>query len=188
MKYVVTLLLVFLSFACPLHAQNGLYAPIPGAGFDIHARPPIEQTGPTVMIDEYAPLPSMTEIEYSPRPWLEAKQCLAENGVPFDPNMDPPPLFVVDSTALRLAVRDFTLDSLDHKDNGFSQVTEAYTMQHSHRVVVVARYAHNIPLLRHEAIHWILWHASWNRQNETFGHPPEWFVPCDQYYDERHQK
>lgn len=183
--YVFLLAILLTLFAVPARAQNGLYTPEATPGFDTYARPPIEQDGPTAMIDEYAPLPPMTQIEYSARAWLEAKQCLAKNAVPFDPEMAPPPLFVVDSSARRLAVRDFTLDSLDKKANGFSQVTEAYTMQHSHRVVVVARYAHNIPLLRHEAIHWILWHASWDRQDETFGHPPEWFGPCDRYYDER---
>jgi len=136
------------------------------------------------MIDEAA-LPAMDSIEYSPRPWLEALQCLAENGVPVDSSAGPPPLYVVDSTMKRIQVRDLTLDSLDHRERGFSDPTEAYTLQHTHRVIVVARYAHNIPLLRHEAIHWILWHAKWDRQDETFGHPPEWFGPCDRYYDER---
>jgi hypothetical protein len=182
MRFALLALLALLA-AAPLQAQTGLLSPLSAPGFPIHQRPGIDLDGPVAMIDEDS-LQPMTQIEYPARAWLEAEFCLEQQGVPVDFQAPQPPLFVVDSLAAAIRVHDITLDSLDGP-SGFSYPTDAYTLAHSGRVIVVKRYAHNIPLLRHEAIHWILWHAKWSRQGETYGHPPEYFIPCDRYYEER---
>ena len=49
----------------------------------------------------------------------------------------------------------------------------------SNALVVVKRYRENVPVLRHEALQLILW-----RSLKLYGHPEEFFMPCDKAYPE----
>jgi len=85
--------------------------------------------------------------------------------------------------ARTMRVRDMTLDSLNYASDStfagthFSAPTVAYSLVRSNALLVVERYRANVPVLRHEALHFIIW-----RSLRLYGHPEEFFMPCDKAY------
>ena len=64
-------------------------------------------------------------------------------------------------------------------DTLLSAPTVAYSLVRSNALLVVERYRENVPVLRHEALHFIIWRAF-----KRYGHPEEFFMPCDKAYSE----
>ena len=148
----------------------------------VYDRPMADMLGsatlPMMLIDE-STLPSglFDTVPFPGEPWEEAKACVAKVSGSRGSVGEPPSILVV-PVARTLRVRDMTLDSLNHESH-FSAPTVAYSLVRSNALVVVERYRGNLPLLRHEAIHFILW-----RLLKLYGHPDEYFMPCDKAYPE----
>ena len=155
----------------------------------VYDRPMVDMLGsttlPMMLIDEnrLAGGPFVT-MPFPDKPWEEAKACveaLSKGFVPA-PVGDAPRMLVV-PVARTIRVRDMTLDSLDYASDStftgthFSAPTVAYSLVRSNALVVVERYRENVPVLRHEALHFILW-----RTLQLYGHPEEFFMPCDKAY------
>lgn len=136
---------------------------------------------PLLAIDEGTMNPAAFKVQVFPlKPWNEAQACLALQGVPID-TMPLPALLVVPPIVNSIRLTDVTGDSLNHGSQGFSAPTVGYTFVHSNAIVIVARYEAHDTLLRHEAIHKILWDTL-----RLFGHTVEinekYFRPCDREY------
>lgn len=157
------------------------------------ARPALFMTfssAPMMLIDEreleaqlYQTLP------FPAKAWNEAVRCVATvaeaRGLKLKlPIGDPPPMLIV-PVARTIRVVDMTLDSLLYAEDSvrveshYLSPTIAYALVHTNAVLVVERYQANIPVLRHEAIHFIIW-----RSLQMYGHPDEFFYPCDKAYTE----
>lgn len=136
----------------------------------------VSRDAPLVEVSEYRLDTTAFERDVFPeRPWREARACLLGLGVPVSVlELKPPPVLVVKAHIIR--VRDMTLDSLSGRELGGSP-TVAYALVRTHALVVVERYRENVPVLRHEALHFLLWHAL-----KRYGHPDEVFGPCDREF------
>jgi hypothetical protein len=64
-------------------------------------------------------------------------------------------------------------------DTLLSAPTVAYSLVRSNALLVVERYRENVPVLRHEALGFVIWRAF-----KRYGHPEEFFMPCDKAYPE----
>ncbi len=155
------------------------------------ARPQADMTGreayPMLYVDEGTATTAFTEtMPFLPRAWDEALTCLADQGVVGyigNAELAPPEMRIVPSAARTIRVRDELLDSLNYAEDStfvgsrFSAPTIAYALIRSKAVLVADRYKANVPLLRHEAIHFIVWEST-----REYGHPPKYFDPCDRYH------
>lgn len=146
----------------------------------VYDRPMADMLGsaalPMMLIDENTLTGGLFETAPFPtKPWQEAKDCVAKLSKSLGAVGDPPSILLVPG-ARTLRVRDMTLDSLNHSSQ-FSAPTIAYSLVRSNAVVIVERYRTNLPILRHEAVHFILW-----RLLKLYGHPDEYFMPCDKAY------
>jgi hypothetical protein len=62
---------------------------------------------------------------------------------------------------------------------GSWEIARPFSLVRSNALLVVERYRENVPVLRHEALHFIIWRAF-----KRYGHPDEFFMPCDKAYPE----
>jgi hypothetical protein len=157
----------------------------------VYDRPMVDMLGPTtlpmMLIDENTLAGGLfVAMPFPAKPWEEAKACVEalSKGFALAPIGEPPPILVV-PVARTIRVRDMTLDSLDYASDStfggthFSAPTVAYSLVRSNALLVVERYRENVPVLRHEALHFILW-----RSLRLYGHPEKFFMPCDKAYSE----
>ena len=157
----------------------------------VYDRPMVDMLGsttlPMMLIDENRLASGLfVTMPFPVKPWEEAKACVEalSKGFALAPIGEAPPMLVV-PVARTIRVRDMTLDSLDYASNStfagthFSTPTVAYSLVRSNALVVVERYRENVPVLRHEALHFTLW-----RSLKLYGHPEEFFMPCDKAYSE----
>jgi len=193
-RYILALVVLFTAtFTCAAHAQNGLYTPpIEHTSTLDRVLPSVDLSGreafPMLYIDEGTfDLNTLPEVDYPALAWNQAKACYEQESGEVVDLAGPPTLRVVPAAVRTFRVRDLTVDSLNYADDTtyagehFAPPTIGYTLVRSGGILIAERYKNNLPVLRHEALHWIIWH-----QRKILGHPPEFFVPCDQYYDERH--
>jgi hypothetical protein len=157
----------------------------------VYDRPPVDMLGsttlPMMLIDENTLAGGLFVMTPFPvKPWEQAKACVEarSKGFALAPIGEAPAMLVV-PVARTIRVRDMTLDSLDSVSDStfggthFSAPTVAYSLVRSNAVLVVERYRENVPVLRHEALHFILWRAL-----KLYGHPEKFFMPCDKAYPE----
>jgi hypothetical protein len=157
----------------------------------VYDRPMADMLGsttlPMMLIDENTLAGGLFVTRPFPvKPWEEAKACVEalSKGLARAPVGEAPPILVV-PVARTIRVRDMTLDSLDYASDStfggthFSAPTVAYSLVRSNALLVVERYRENVPVLRHEALHFILW-----RSLGLYGHPERFFMPCDKAYSE----
>ena len=157
----------------------------------VYDRPMADMLGsatlPMMLIDENTLAGGLYVVMPFPaRPWEEAKGCVkALSGSRAVAAVGEPPQMLVVPVARTIRVRDMTLDSLDYASDStvsgtrFSAPTVAYSLVRSNALLVVERYRENLPVLRHEALHFILW-----RSLKLYGHPEKFFMPCDKAYPE----
>lgn len=141
------------------------------------------ETLPMMVIDENTLAGGLfVRMPFPEKPWEEAKACVEGLSMVRTPIGKAPSMLVV-PVARTMRVRDMTLDSLNAASDStfagthFSAPTVAYSLVRSNALLVVERYRANVPLLRHEALHFILWRAL-----KLYGHPEEFFMPCDKAY------
>ena len=154
----------------------------------IHAgRPAFATTGvetmPQMLIDEA----SLQEYRFTtftlpPQIWSEMKACAAKQGYDVSKAGEAPPVMVVPA-ARTIRVHDMTVDSLVYaEDSTFSgeiwTTTVAYSLVRSKVIVIVQGYRQNVYVLRHEALHFIIYRAE-----GAVGHPARAFNPCDRDYN-----
>jgi hypothetical protein len=157
----------------------------------VYDRPMVDMLGsttlPMMLIDENTLAGGLfMTMPFPVKPWREAKACVEtlSKGSALAP-VGEAPLILVVPVARTIRVRDMTLDSLDHASDStfggthFSVPTVAYSLVRSNALLVVERYRENVPVLRHEALHFILWRAL-----RLYGHPEKFFMPCDKAYPE----
>ena len=157
----------------------------------VYDRPMADMLGsmtlPMMLIDENTLAGGLfVTMPFPVKPWREAKACVEGlfKGRALAPIGEAPPILVVPA-ARTIRVRDMTLDSLDAASDStfggthFSTPTVAYSLVRSNALLVVERYRENVPVLRHEALHFILW-----RSLKLYGHPEKFFMPCDKAYPE----
>ena len=155
----------------------------------VYDRPMADMLGsaalPMMVIDENTLAGGLfVTVPFPVKPWNEAKACVEglSKDVALPPVGEPPQLLVVPG-ARTIRVRDMTLDSLEYASDStfagthFSAPSVAYSLVRSNALVVVERYRENVPVLRHEALHFIIWRAL-----KLYGHPEEFFMPCDKAY------
>ena len=142
-------------------------------------------TLPMMVIDENTLAGGLfVRMPFPEEPWAEAKACVERLSPRHAPIGEAPSMLVV-PVARTIRVRDMTLDSLNAASDStfagthFSAPTVAYSLVRSNALLVVERYQANVPLLRHEALHFILW-----RSLRLYGHPDKFFMPCDKAYPE----
>ena len=117
------------------------------------------------------------------KPWEEAKACVERLSMPPSHLSGKPPSMLVVPVARTIRVRDMTLDSLNHASDStfsgtrFSAPTVAYSLVRSNALLGGGAVSGNVPVLRHEALHFILW-----RSLKLYGHPEKFFMPCDKAY------
>ena len=153
----------------------------------VYDRPIADMLGsatlPMMVIDENTLAGGLfVRMPFPEKPWEEAKACIEGLSMLTTPIGEPPSMLVV-PVARTMRVRDMTLDSLNYASDStfagthFSAPTVAYSLVRSNALLVVERYRANVPLLRHEALHFIIWRAL-----RLYGHPEEFFMPCDKAY------
>jgi hypothetical protein len=155
----------------------------------VYDRPMADMLGsatlPMMVIDENTLAGGLfLTMPFPEKPWEEAKACVEALGFALAPIGEAPTMLVV-PVARTIRVRDITLDSLNYASDStftgthFSAPTVAYSLVRSNALLVVERYRENVPVLRHEALHFIIW-----RSFKRYGHPEEFFMPCDKAYPE----
>jgi hypothetical protein len=157
----------------------------------VYDRPMVDLLGsatlPMMLIDENTLAGGLfVTMPFPIKPWEEAKACVEalSKGFALAPIGEAPPMLVV-PVARTIRVRDMTLDSLDYASDStfagthFSAPTVAYSLVRANALLVVERYRENVPVLRHEALHFIIW-----RSLKLYGHPEKHYMPCDKAYRE----
>jgi hypothetical protein len=153
----------------------------------VYDRPIADMLGsatlPMMVIDENTLAGGLfVRMPFPEKPWEEAKACVEGLSMLLAPIGEAPSMLVV-PVARTMRVRDMTLDSLNYASDStfagthFSAPTVAYSLVRSNALLVVERYRANVPVLRHEALHFIIW-----RSLRLYGHPEEFFMPCDKAY------
>ncbi len=174
------LLLFGLLFGSELHAQTVAPPHMGRPSFAVAGR----ETMPQMLLDEGALSAERYErIPLPPEIWAEMKRCAAKEGFRVRKDLAPPEVLVV-PVARTIRVHDLTLDSLLYvEDTSFageqwSPPTVGYALVQSNIILVTAPYRDNKYLLRHEALHFIAWHA-----RKILGHPARIYEPCDRSYE-----
>ena len=152
-------------------------------------RPSFAQTGketmPMMLVDEAA-LGSQrfTHLAYPMHLWEQEKTCLTRLGVK-PRNIGAPPVILVIPAARTIRVHDMTVDSMAYAEDStfmgevWPKPTVAYALVRSNFILVTEEYQKNPYVLRHEALHFMLWRL----KLAPLGHPKEFFEPCDVHYD-----
>lgn len=132
----------------------------------------------TITVDRFA------QQAYPPALWAQEKSCLAGLGIDVRKAGAPPTVIVIPAVRT-IRVRQITLDSMWYaQDSTFAgehwdPPTIAEAVIHSNFIVVTAPFRLNPYVLRHEALHFLLWRL----KLAPLGHPVEFFGPCDAYFD-----
>ena len=143
---------------------------------------------PMMLIDE-AVLPAQRFVQLSfPRKyWEQEKACLANLlGKPVG-DVGVPPTILVAPAVRTIRVRQMALDSMMYAaDSTFAgehwdPPTIGEALIHSNIIFVTETFQANPYVLRHEALHFLLWRL----KLAPLGHPVEFFGPCDAYFDPR---
>ncbi len=145
---------------------------------------------PMMYIDEsVVGLATFESQAFPQEPFEEALACLEAAGAPIVLHRPRPPQLWIVPTAHTLRVVDMTLDSLVAlRDTTallgrFQNPVQAYTLVRSGVVLATTRAASNRGILRHEAIHWLLWYAvPVEKRADLYWHPPQYFRRCDWEY------
>ena len=138
-----------------------------------------------LLIDERALDPERyARVPFPKMYWEEMRACLFKQGVVTDKVGTPPDILVIPNVRT-FRVHDQTTDSLMYAaDSTFvgevwSGPTVGYSLVKTGVILAAYRFQKNKYLLRHEALHFLLW-----RQKRTpGGHPKEYFGPCDANYE-----
>lgn len=140
-----------------------------------------KETMPMGMIDEAALAPQLyARRQFPPELWAQEKACLVGLGKRVDLVGLPPEILVVPAVRT-IRVHDLTVDSLFYaNDSTFTGVvwqapTVAVSLVRSNFIVITAQYQANQYVLRHEALHFMLW----RERLAPLGHPEAYFRPCD---------
>lgn len=163
---------------------------VPAAAPAVHlydGRPSFATTGvetmPQMSIDEQSLQPErFASLPFPPVIWSEMKACAAAHGYDVSEAGEAPRIVVVPA-ARTIRVNDMTLDSLMYaEDSTFVgerwTTTIAYSLVRSRVIVLVDSYQANRFVLRHEALHFILW-----RSAKVLAHPRDLYEPCDRSYE-----
>lgn len=142
------------------------------------------ETMPMMWIDEAAlALDRFERIPFPAARWAEEKACLARLGARVD-KVGAPPDIVVIPAVRTFRVHDMTIDSIIRADDStwtgefWDHPTIGYSLVRTGVILMAATYRANPYVLRHEALHFMLW-----RQYRKLAHPKEFFEPCDAHYD-----
>ncbi len=175
------LLALLLAVTAPLAAQK------PAPESLLMSRPGFAVMGqgvfPMMMVDEgNLRLERLERIQFPRKYWDEMQVCLAKLGK-AKPAGEPPAVYLI-PVAQTFRVHDLTLDSLMYAgDSTFKGIvvgppTIGYSLIHTNVIILAERYRANKYVLRHEALHFLLW-----RNGVILGHPVEYFGPCDRDYE-----
>lgn len=151
-----------------------------------------KETMPLMMIDEAALEPNaFVGLPYPKQYWEQEKSCLAtllagNADVSIDTSKagDPPEILVVPA-ARTFRVHSTTVDSLLYADDStfkgehWEPPTIGYALIAENAILVTEPYILNPYVLRHEALHFLLWRLNLAK----LGHPKEFFGPCDYYFE-----
>lgn len=143
------------------------------------------ETMPQFLLDEAALAHDRFErIELPAVFWEEMRACLATTTNLPTPNAGERPTILVIPVARTFRVHDMTIDSLNYADDStykgenWSSPTVGYALVRTNVILLASRFRANKYVLRHEALHFLLW-----REKQILGHPKEYFGPCDEYYE-----
>ena len=146
-----------------------------------------KETMPQMLIDEQIlSAERFARIPFPMQQWTQEMACLMEHGLPVDKVGTPPDIIVIPG-ARTIKVNDLTADSMAYAEDStfmgeaWSPVTIAYALIKSNVIVMVSEWRANPYVLRHEALHFMLWREGLAH----LGHPPEFFNACDRDYDPR---
>ena len=136
---------------------------------------------PQMLIDESSLVPERFQrVPFPAKLWAQEKACLAGLGKNTNRVGAPPDILVIPSVRT-IRVRDMTVDSMLYAEDStfagehWSSPTIGYSLVRSNVILMIAPVADNPYVLRHEALHFMLW-----RQGLVpLGHPKEYFLPCD---------
>jgi hypothetical protein len=177
MKYLLALVVLFPALA---GAQAPVVYRTGRPSFALMGR----ESMPMMIVDEAALGAGRFErLTLPPKYWTQMKACVAGLGLPTNKAGAPPEILVV-PVARTFRMHDMTVDSLMAADDStfygehWSAPTIGYALMRSGVIVITAEYQKNPYVLRHEALHFILW-----RQFGVLGHPIEFFGPCDELYE-----
>lgn len=148
-----------------------------------------KETMPMMLVDEAALAPERFEHHAYPfAQWIEEKGCLANltglSPAEMEKVGQPPELLVIPAVRT-IRVHSLTVDSLLYADDSthsgetWEPPTVAVALIHSNFIVITEEYRLNPYVLRHEALHFMLWRLGL----APLGHPREFFEPCDAHYD-----
>jgi hypothetical protein len=117
------------------------------------------------------------------RYWTEMVECVDALGYDVTA-VGMPPRVLVAPAVRTIRVHDMTIDSLNyagdstHMGEEWSAPTIGFAMVRSNVVIVTEEYRINKYLLRHEALHHIMW-----RIERQLNHDPLVFLPCGDHYE-----
>lgn len=143
------------------------------------------QTMPMGMIDEANLSPELyARHQFPPEFWAQEKACLVALGKRVDKVGTPPDILVIPAVRT-IRVHDITVDSLLYAEDStyagenWEAPTVAVSLVHTNFIVITAQYQANPYVLRHEALHFMLW----RQRLAPMGHPRAYFGPCDIDYE-----
>jgi hypothetical protein len=172
------LLLLFLAVS-PLAAQQ----PEPQ---QVSSRPAFATSGvetmPMMLIDEAALSPArFKQLPYPQFYWEQEKACLSSLLGKDVPDVGAPPTIIVIPAVRTIRVHQMVLDSMAYASDStfkgeiWDPPTIAEAVINSNFIVVTEPFQANPYVLRHEALHFLLWRL----KLAPLGHPKEYFEPCD---------
>jgi hypothetical protein len=129
---------------------------------------------PMLYVDEAELAPAtFTTLTYPAAPWNDARACLVTMGYKV-PQVRTPDLVVIPKGIATFRTGDMLRDSLFPDATHWTSPTIGYALIKTHRVLIADRYKDSFKVLRHEALHILLWAA-----DRTYGHPEKVFIMCD---------
>lgn len=145
------------------------------------------ETFPMLLIEEAALGPNRyARIPFPKVYWDEMRTCLFKNGLVTNADSvgTPPDILIIPPGVRTFRVHDLITDSLAYAEDSthlgeiWGPPTVGYALIQSNFILAAYRFHKNKYMMRHEALHFLLW-----RQKRMYGHPIEFFGPCDQYYE-----
>lgn len=141
------------------------------------------ETMPMMLIDESAMTPERFERHAFPlKLWGQEMRCLHDSlGIKDVSGVGLPPTIVVIPAVRTIRVRQLTVDSMLYAEDStyagqhWDSPTVATAIIRSNFIVVTEPYRANPYVLRHEALHFMLWRL----KLVPLGHPRKYFGPCD---------
>lgn len=165
-----------LLFATPLAAQVELPLQMDRPNFATTGR----EAMPQMLIDEGSLFTGVFRVlPYPAKYWEQEKACVAATLGRRIADVGAPPSILVIPAVRTIRVRQFVLDSMLYAEGKIGEYWDAPTiavaMIHSNYIIITAPFQANPYVLRHEALHFILWRL----RLAPLGHPKEFFGPCD---------